>query len=271
MIVAASFDINDPEQWYNRAFQYGDGLFETMRFTGDEIPLLPFHKDRLSNGLSRLKLKEVDWQEIEINFKKKWAKQGLTKGVYKLSVFRAGNERGYQSQTQATDWLLAMYPLNDEVSPRFLKLGLSNFRLSIQPELAGLKHLNRLEQVLIARQLSNQSVYDDLMVLDMAGHLVETCSQNIVCIQDNQLITPNLEQAGVAGVALDWLKSNFAVKVATLTPNDIESFDALMVCNAVRGFRMVANVSFDNHLYSFVTSHPVHDKISSQWQMIFNP
>ncbi len=270
MIVAASFDINQPELWLNRALQYGDGLFETMRCHDSIIPLWSFHQQRLSQGLQRLNLQEPDWLLIEQNVKKQSDKEQCKSIVYKLTVFRAGEERGYQASTQKVEWILSKHSFDPENSTQLLKLGVSNIRLALQPLLAGLKHLSRLEQVLIANQLAAQTHMDDLLVLDAKGRVIETTCQNLVIIKDNQLLTPKLDHAGVQGVALKWLESQFEVVSKHLMLKDIEACDALMVCNALRGFRLVATLLTDKHSQSFLTKHPVHDKISTQWQLIFN-
>jgi 4-amino-4-deoxychorismate lyase len=271
MIVATSFDGTNPEKWFNRALQYGDGLFETIRFQNNQLPLWQFHQQRLTKGLAQLGLKQPDWSSISKTIEAQLAKQQTQSGIFKLTVFRAGNDRGYQSLNDQVEWILSIHHLQSENVPVVLKLGISDIRLSIQPHLAGLKHLSRLEQVIIANQLSEQVDVDDLLVLDNNDRIIETSFQNLVFIKGNQLITPMLNQSGVKGVALSWLALHFNVTKKVLKVEDIKDFDALLVCNAIRGFRFVSSVKYANHVQSFVTSHPVHDKILTQWQLMFNP
>ncbi len=266
MIVAASFDINDAEKWNNRALQYGDGVFETMRFTENDIPLWPLHQKRLNKGLLRLNLNEPNLDEIFAVIKQQCLARSQSDWVVKLIVFRTLQERSYRAKINAVEWLVSIDSVKPQQPNSTMVLAVANKKLSKQPLLAGIKHLNRLEQVLIANELNQYLAVDDLLVLDQQNHIIETTYQNIVLIKNNQLFTPKINCCGVKGVALKWLKQNFEVKTRKFKIKDINDFDALMVCNSIRGFRLVSElVSMD----SFVTSHPVHDKITQQWKQMF--
>ncbi|MCB1583368.1 MAG: aminodeoxychorismate lyase [Xanthomonadales bacterium] len=270
MIVAASFDIQNPENWYNRAWQYGDGLFETMRFQSGVIPLWSFHQRRLIQSLSKLCIEEPDWEMIEQAYINYAVMHKIRSAVIKLTVFRSGQERGYQANSQEPGWLLSCHPMGTNHQPDKLQLGVANSRLSRQTILAGLKHLSRLEQVMIASELTEQPDVDDLLVLDAKERVIETTYQNVVLIKENQLITPKLKKSGVKGVALSWLKSKFKVKSKNLKLKNFKDYDAVLVCNAIRGFRMVESIINDQDKQSFLTSHQLHDKISIQWQLMFS-
>ncbi len=274
MIIAASFDTSDPELWVNRGLAYGDGVFETMRFTGSEIPLIAFHLARLSDSLSRLQLRAFERSHLDhcianlaLDLKPQSA---MAAAIIKLMVFRGQQSRTYTPLTPEIDWLITAEPLTVTSSNEALKLALSEQYMATQPLLAGIKHLSRLEQVMLAVDLNQQKGIDDLLFVDAQGRLIETIQQNIVLLQGNQLKTPKLSGSGVEGVALQWLKANHAVTSCHLTVNDLSASDGLLVGNSVRGFRLVESIRLGtNDCISFGTSHRIHDKILAQWEALF--
>lgn len=271
MIVAASFDVSNPDMWFNRGLQYGDGLFETMRCHQGILPLWELHRRRIHQDLQRLGMTPPDWSEVERHIESHITEHQVSNALFKLNVFRGGVERGYGATSNDSLWVLSIHPLNAAVSSSsVLRLELSRHRLSSQPLLAGMKHTSRLEQVMIANQLNNRTDVDDLLVFDCDDHVIETTCQNVVFIKDNDLITPDLEMCGVHGVALAWLETMFVVKYASIKKSQLNEFDAMMVGNSIRGFRLAQISDSGKTTHSFFKTHPVHDKISEQWDMIFD-
>lgn len=271
MIISASFDSNDPSQWFNRAMQYGDGVFETMRVHEGRIPLLHWHMQRLQQSLAKLKLAAFSVAEIDqaLAVIKNHSQQSW---VMKLVVFRASQKRTYQPLTKSHDWLLSVEPLELDGVVKPLHLGVADGHLNHQGPLAGIKHLSRLEQVLLADELNDKPECDDLLVLDKVGNLIETTYQNIILIQDNKLFTPDLSRCGVAGVALSWLNAEEIVRKKDIKRDELMAFDAMMVGNSIRGFRAVGwvkNITAKNDI-SFATSHPIQDNIRRVWLNLFS-
>lgn len=272
MIIASSFDMENTDLWNNRAFQYGDGLFETMRMCNGHIPLWNLHLKRLNRGLKKLSMACIDDEFLNAvilhncpsNMTKNW--------VIKLVVFRANQARTYQPHSQKHEWLISASEFKPELHPRPLNLAIAKQCMAKQPALAGMKHLNRLEQVMIANELNEFADVDDLLVLNHKGRIVETTSQNTVMIKDDCLYTPQLKHSGVKGVALDWLKSIQTVSQINIRPNELADCDGLMTCNAIKGFSWVAKIKTSNikESISFGISNPIHDKIAKQWAAVFN-
>ena len=265
MIIGASFDVTQPEMWLNRALYYGDGVFETMRSERAAIPLLMWHQRRLANSLERLKLEPFDWQQVT---------KALTvlpdefagRCVLKLLVFRAGGGRGYRPVTPAIEWLLIAGKCPDVPDHDTVSLGISELRISDQPTLAGMKHLNRLEQVMMADALNQQSV-DELLVLNQHDEVLETTQQNLLLVKEDRLYTPTLDQNGVHGVALAWLASQFQVHEGRFKLEDMLDCSEILVANAVRGFRSVSAI---NGLDWIGTEQQFHGKISHMWNALFS-
>jgi 4-amino-4-deoxychorismate lyase len=261
MIIAASFDTNDIDMWENRGLMYGDGVFETMRSKNQKLPLWSYHQQRLQQSLAYLQMDSPDFKAIEQAIDQESTHDH---GVLRLTVFRQQQGRGYQPHSRHCDWLISEHPYRTQNRP--LTLALANQRLSPQPMLNGLKHLNRLPQVLIAGELNSQKA-DDLLVLNYNDDVIETTCQNLILIKDNIIYTPDMQQCGVEGVALTWLKQQISMKTKKLSLTDIKQADAVMTANAVHGFRTVQSLKT---LGTFQINHPICDRISSLWQQLID-
>lgn len=272
MIISASFDTSNPELWLNRAMQYGDGFFETMRVNNGTVPLLEFHLNRMQRSAKTLNLTHIDphiidsaIQDLNHSFRESC--------LLKLVVFRSHQDRTYQPKTIDIEWVISAYPLkNQQTNKLSHRLGVAKTELANQKTLAGLKHLSRLEQVMIAQELNSNVNVSDFLVLDHKKRVIETTYKNIVFIKDNTLFTPKLNNCGVYGVGLEWLESNFDIKSKHIKLKDIIQYEAILIGNSVRGFSLVHEVHLNgsNEVISFATFHVIHDKIKSLWLNQFN-
>lgn len=220
----------------NRGLHYGDGLFETMRVHGGQLPLWPRHLARLREGARRLGIDvpEVDFIEARIAAHV----AGIDTGVLKLLLTRGDGGRGYAPPVEVLPaWQLALHPL--PAIPAALRLHTCATRLAIQPALAGIKHCNRLEQVL-ARAEVERAGCDEGLMLDGEGRVASATAANLLVHRDGRWWTPAVERCGVAGVVRGWLLEQGLVGVADVSMDDIDAVDALALCNAVRGILPVA-------------------------------
>ena len=132
----------------------------------------------------------------------------------------------------APTWSLSLLPLPTPQGA--LRLHACETRLAMQPALAGIKHCNRLEQVL-GRADAERASCDEGLMRDMAGNPVCATSANLLVLRDGRWTTPPLDACGVAGVLRGWLLDEDSIEVAAVSMDDAESAEALALCNAVRG------------------------------------
>ena len=221
----------------NRGLAYGDGLFETMRAHRGKLPLWPRHLARLREGARRLGIALPSIECIEARIAEAIGSCGA--GVLKLLVTRGEGGRGYAPPVDSPPaWLLSLHQV--PAPPRSgLRLHWCETRLALQPALAGIKHCNRLEQVL-ARAEVDRAGCDEGLMLDMAG--IPTCAAaaNLLVLRDGRWSTPRVEACGVAGVLRGWLLDQGVAEIADHSPEAVECADALALCNAVRGILPVA-------------------------------
>jgi len=259
----ASFQITAQNCLSNRAINYGDGVFETMLICKHEIPLWAFHYQRLEASLIRLQIHPLVEQEIQHKIMSLITDDKLY--IAKLLVFRDDVKRGYASTTNAAKYFITINPYHETVVSD--KLAISSIKLARQKKLAGLKHLNRLEQVLAAQELTGGH-YDDALMLDKNNIVIETISKNIIAIKDGQLYTPKLNKCGVYGVALRWLQAQgFKLNWKKIEFKSLAQYHGFMVCNSIQGFNEIKSI---DDRFQFKCNHAIVEKIKLRWQRQVN-
>ncbi|HEY1724998.1 MAG TPA: aminodeoxychorismate lyase [Steroidobacteraceae bacterium] len=185
----------------DRGLQYGDGLFETISCRAGEPRWLELHLQRLRGGCERLRLPFEDYALLRAEIGA--LAQGAEPCLVKVVVTRGpARQRGYAPSgderptriVSRHDWPPATAAATDG-----FRLGLSPVRLGINPRLAGLKHLNRLEQVL-AQQQRDAAREDEVLMLSSAGQVIGGSMSNVFFSDQDGLYTPALNECGVAGV-----------------------------------------------------------------------
>ncbi|PMH46800.1 aminodeoxychorismate lyase [Vibrio sp. 10N.286.49.B3] len=185
----------------DRSFQYGDGCFTTMQTRDGQIDLFEQHQQRVDACLAVLAMPALDWTKVKIWLDKAVSSSSLA-GI-KLHISRGQGGRGYSFKGVGSPVVTISafeYPqhyLSWQHSG--VKLGVCQQRLGLVPMLAGHKHNNRLEQVLLKAEMDQQGEVDGI-VLDINHHVIETTMANIFWTCGNILYTPALDQSGVAGV-----------------------------------------------------------------------
>jgi 4-amino-4-deoxychorismate lyase len=187
----------------DRGLAYGDGLFETMRVRGRRIRLLDLHIERLIEGLRRLNLMAPAaalGQEAAAR-----ARQRVD-GILKLIVTRGPGGRGYRpTGTERCTRVLSLYPLPTVPGgSRAVRVRVCRTRMALNPDLAGLKTLNRLESVMARSEWRDERVWEGLM-RDTEGTLVSGTMSNLFLRRGATLMTPALDRCGIAGVMRRWV------------------------------------------------------------------
>ncbi|MEO6365165.1 MAG: aminodeoxychorismate lyase [Luteimonas sp.] len=223
----------------SRGLAYGDGLFETMRVHCGSVHWWEAHWSRLSHGAARLRLPLPDESMVRDHAAQVF---GNANGVLKLLVCRGAGARGYAPDFDAMPvWVVTRHALPPGPRTSGLVLRWCGTRLAIQPALAGLKHCNRLEQV-IARGEWQDPAIDDGLMLDSEACVVSATSANLFVLRAGGWLTPAIDRCGIAGICRAWCMEEINAKEARLTAVDVESADAVFLCNAVRGILPVARL-----------------------------
>ena len=229
----------------DRGLLYGDGLFETIRFVGDAAPLWPRHMQRLARGCARLRLPVPDpallWREAQAS------RGDMAQAVLRISLTRGVGERGYgMPAAPRVTRIVAAFPMPALDAAPYrdgVRLHLCETRLAEQPRLAGIKHLNRLEQVLARAEWNDSSVAEGLLC-DARGNVVSATAANLFAVVDGVPVTPALERCGVAGVLRAELLEAFpGTRVRDLPLAECLGAGELFLSSSVRGILPVQAVA----------------------------
>lgn len=186
----------------DRSFQYGDGCFTTILTKHGQLQQWPRHKTRLMACLQALHIVQPDWEWLEQGVQSMIVPQA--KAGLKIHISRGVGGRGYSatqvSESSVTISAFAFPTHYEQWRDNGVALGVCEQRMGLNPMLAGHKHNNRLEQILLKREM-DVAGWDDGICLDINGKVIETTAANIFWCKAGTLFTPCLTNAGVAGVA----------------------------------------------------------------------
>ncbi|GAB4198357.1 MAG: aminodeoxychorismate lyase [Wenzhouxiangellaceae bacterium] len=227
----------------NRAMLYGDGLFETIAVVGRKAPFWSWHWQRLQQGCRRLQLAAPS-SDLLLDEIQRLADDDQP-CIMRLCLFRqTPQQRGYHPHgVSACQRWLSRYPWPPGRGQP-LTVGVSSITLARQPLLAGIKHLNRLEQVLAAGECETQG-WDEAVMSDTHQQLVCGVMGNLIIRLDDRWLTPPVDQCGIAGVTRQWLleRGPQAIEIMPLAMNNLEQIDELWLCNAAKGMRPAATLA----------------------------
>ena len=231
-----------PSQTLNtrdRGLQYGDGLFETLAIVEGQARHWPLHMQRLAKGCEHLGLPVPPSLATESD----QLCAGVKQGVLKIIVTRGVGGRGYRPpQPCHPSRYLEVFPWPDYPSANAITgvtIRLCETRLGINPALAGIKHLNRLEQVLARSEWQDMAIAEGLM-RDVQGHIIEGTMSNLFIVKDGVLMTPDLSGCGVAGITRGRILALAAgiglrANVRPLSLTDLRGADEVFLCNSLIG------------------------------------
>jgi len=238
---------------FSRGLHYGDGLFETVLVKEGKPVLFDKHWQRLFKGADQLHIPAnkntlLQYCSEMLACINNSATLGLT-GVLKIFLFRGSEGRGYGfSRNSEPDYLFVFYPGLSYEKARWqgVSLSLSKYRLPYNPVLAGIKHLNRLDQVMVHSEKVGNSA--ERLLLGEKGEVLECSMSNIFAVKEEGLFTPVLDKAGVCGVMRQHIietlapKRGLAVKEKRMTLQELLSAKEVFICNSVFGIWPVSKL-----------------------------
>ncbi|WGI26903.1 aminodeoxychorismate lyase [Halomonas alkaliantarctica] len=225
----------------DRGLAYGDGLFETVLLRAGKPVLWRYHTARLAKGCHRLGIPLPCQQALDATWQ-----GGPTAEfeVLKLILTRGSGGRGYAQPDQVTPHLLSRRtPFQPSVErwQKGVAVRLCDLQLARQPRLAGIKHLNRLENVLARQEWSDATIAEGVLA-DSEGLVVEATSMNVFWQRAGEVLTPQLDQCGVAGTLRAALLEHGAIALASLSLHQLANVERLWVANSVQGVWQVTKL-----------------------------
>jgi 4-amino-4-deoxychorismate lyase len=239
---AASVPVSD------RGLQYGDGLFETIACRDGRPRFLHLHLERLRQGCERLGIPRPDAVSLRAEIMRAGA--AVPGSIVKVIVTRGTSmERGYAPPPEPRPRRIVQrfpWPQEPSAARQGVAVCLSPITLGVNPSLAGIKHLNRLEQVM-ARQRLDVVRYAEALMTTAAGDVIGGTLSNLFIVREGVLYTPSLEQCGIAGVMRAVVLREAAllgvhIQVAALRLADLDAASELFLTNVRIGLWPVGSL-----------------------------
>lgn len=252
-MILVNGERNDFVAISDRGFQYGDGLFETIEVINGQPLFLEQHLLRLNAGCLKLNIPPSDIKQLTEEIYT--VCKSVNQAVLKLIITRGTGGRGYrQPEVVHPTRVISLHPYPDYPQAYYKQGITARFcatRLGINPGLAGLKHLNRLEQIMALAEWDDPAIQEGIM-LDINDHVIEGTMTNLFYVKDNVIHTDALNLAGVAGVMRGIIINLIAEHNLKLILQDYDkamllNADEVFVCNSIIGIwpvRQIERVSF---------------------------
>ena len=258
----------------DRGLLYGDGVFRTLRAAQGKALHWPLHYLKLQRDCAKLGINCPDEALLLSELDQVLAQH--PDGVVKLIVTRGEGARGYMPSADATPTRIWDFsPLPDyppEWTTQGIKVHVCSLRLSAQPRLACVKHLNRLENVLAAAELNDAQLHGEPaaegLLLDAGGHLIEGIRSNLFLVAQGRLVTPDLSRCGVAGIqrgrVMAWaLQHGVTLHVRDVGLEEALHADELFIVNSVIGLWPIRELEH-RHWSHFPVAMQIRDGLERQ-------
>jgi 4-amino-4-deoxychorismate lyase len=232
----------------NRGLAYGDGLFETILVRKGSALWLDEHLQRLAQDARRLRI-PCETDVLAGDCSRLLANLGANDAILKIVLTRGTVSRGYSPLAAASDRIVSLssvVPASLRYWQQGVALGLCQTRLARQPQLAGIKHLNRLEQVLAAGEMQRRG-FDEGLVLDETGKIIEATRSNVFMAVAGSLVSPSLNDCGVNGIMRQQIlaaaeRLGLRLKVGVVEMSALRNADEVFICNSVIGIWPVIKI-----------------------------
>lgn len=234
----------------DRGLAYGDGVFRTLKISNG-IPIhWPLHYQKLVEDCSAIGIVCPSADALMSDFNQLFVPDE-TDSVAKIMITRGEGERGYKPSPIASPMrVVTKSSLPDYPESNFIEgvhLHVCETRIGHQPKLAGVKHLNRLENVLARMEWSDPELADGIM-LDIESNVIECTAANIFARFDDVLVTPKLDLCGVAGITRMQILSraptlNLKTKIEKMDLKKLLSADEIILSNSLYGAWQVRSIA----------------------------
>ncbi len=227
----------------DRGFAYGDGLFETILFEQNTLPLLSYHLDRLFFGLSLVNI-SLDKDALTGQVSQLLdllRSESIVRAKIKIVVTRGVQGEGsYASGCGTPAVVMTAQPIVGDFDNGGVGLVVSPIPLPAFPLLAGVKSTSRAPYIAVTQHVERR-LGQEVLLLDSDAHVVETMHHNIFMVNGKTLSTPFIKTCGVRGVMRECIikvlapRLGFDVKEVDISVLELQQSDEVFICNAVRG------------------------------------
>lgn len=247
---------------HDRGVLYGDALFETVLFVDGRAPLWPRHLARLADGCRRLHLSLPDTDALARECAALC--HGIARAAVRIAVTRGVGERGYAPPADPRPTVIVSAAPAPVVPAHWyadgVRLHVCATRYAVPSALAGIKHANRLEQVLARAEWNDPGIAEGLM-LDSDDHAISATAANLFARIDGKLATPSVTRCGVAGVARAEVLARCDVVARDIGIDELARAEEVFLTSSLRGIVPVAAIGSTNYPVGATTRD-----LQAQWR-----
>jgi len=254
----------------NRAFRYGDSLFETMFFTNNKISFFDKHIDRLKRGLETLRIsfKELDTNLLLTLIKELVQINSIDNSArIRLQIFRKDGGF-YLPENREFDYIIEAFPMGNsqyKLNKKGIKIGIAKDLVKNKDQFSQIKTTSKIEMILCAME-AEDNAWDDAIILNNNGNLVESSKSNLFIYKNNTLYTPSLDDGPLNGIMRQNILQigkdlNINCIETQLTETDILNADEVFLTNAIIGINWVS--AFKTKRYMHKISNTLIDKLNT--------
>ncbi len=243
----------------DRSLLYGDGVFTTIAINNQKPLLLDEHINRLYRDAKKIAIpsvsKDIILKRLTDALEQWFESSSSDNAIARITISRSSGGRGYQCLDAEPVYWINLSPWPTHIEPlreEGVSLRMCSQLLSNNPSLAGIKHCNRLEQVLARDEWRDETIHEGLMA-DMDGNIIEGTMSNFFIVKEGVISTPELSHSGVDGIMRNTVINaaklqNLDIKIRTISKSDILSADAIFISNSIIEIWPVNR--FDGNQYS---------------------
>lgn len=248
----------------DRGLLYGDGVFRTVCVRQGIAQHWALHYQKLHHDCTALAIPCPDFALLSAELATLLPLHH--EAIFKIIVTRGVGQRGYAPAATAQPthiWDVAPLPAYPEhhaaqgIAARFCDL-----RLGHQPRLAGIKHLNRLENVLAAAEWQDANIAEGLL-LDVEDHVIEGTRSNVFLVNNQRVVTPDLSRCGVAGLQRDRILAHTPVAIRRVTVDELLGADEVFLVNSLIGVWSIRALA-DRRWEHFPVAHRMRDMLAKE-------
>jgi 4-amino-4-deoxychorismate lyase len=225
----------------DRGLAYGDGVFRTLRSRRGKPQAWERHYRKLARDCEALEIPCPPERLLAAELGQVLEPSGDQ--AAKIIITRGSGARGYAPPRPSAPTRIVMAGPLPEYPDEYMRAGvqvhLCRTTFAFQPRLAGVKHLNRLENVLARSEWSDPAIAEGL-VMDGEGHIVGGTMTNLFLVEGGVLVTPGLARCGVAGVTRERVMeaaaaSGVACREEEIGQARLKGADEALLVNSVVG------------------------------------
>jgi 4-amino-4-deoxychorismate lyase len=238
----------------DRGLHYGDGIFETIACVGTHPVFIDQHLNRMKTGAGKLKI-PFPGRQIFIDDINSILSGSSSNSVIKLILTRGSGTRGYRYDAKQHPTRICLHSEWPDTVARWRTHGISTCfcetQVSLNPQLSGIKSLNRLDSVLASSELG--AAFNEGFLSDIDGYVIEGTMSNIFAVQDDVLVTPDLSRCGINGIIREQIidiarENNIKVETRNMTRVELIGSSEIFVSNSVIGLCAVKQL--EQQLYN---------------------